>query len=42
MTPEGPVFGTLIKLNKKSVVIVSEDKKQWKVTPAMVNVVKSV
>ena len=42
MAPEGRVFGTLIKLNKKSVVIVSDDKKQWKVPPALVNVVKSV
>ncbi len=41
MAPEGRVFGTLIKLNKKS-VIVSDDKKQWKVPPALVNVVKSV
>lgn len=42
MAPEGRVFGILIKLNKKSVVIVSEDKKQWKFPPAMVNVVKSI
>jgi hypothetical protein len=42
MAPEGRMFGTLIKLNKKSVVNVSDDKKQWKVPPAMVNVVKSV
>jgi len=40
--PEGRVFGTLIKLKKRSVMIVSEGKQQWKVPLALVNVMKSV
>lgn len=39
---EGKVFGTLIKINRKTVVVVSEDRRTWKLPPGMVRVVEKV
>ncbi|BBP43101.1 transposase [Thiosulfativibrio zosterae] len=41
-TPDGKVFGTLIKVNRKTVVVVSEDRRQWKVSPGLVKLVEDV
>ncbi|MDP5138090.1 transposase [Rheinheimera baltica] len=40
--PEGQVFGVVIKINKKSVLVVSEDNRQWKIPPGLVRVMKEV
>ena len=38
----GPVFGTLIKINRKTVIVASEDNRQWKVPVSMVQPVRDV
>lgn len=38
----GPVFGTLIKVNRKTVIVASEDGRQWKVPISMVKPVRDV
>lgn len=40
--PEGQVFGVVIKINKKSVMVVSDDNRQWKIPPGLVRVMKEV
>lgn len=39
---ERQVFGTLIKINRKSVIIVAEDGRQWKIPPGLVNMVNEI
>lgn len=39
---EGKVFGTLIKINRKTVIVLSEDRRQWKLPPSMVKVVEKI
>lgn len=39
---EGQVFGTLIKINRKSVIVVSEDGRQWKIPPGLVNLMDEI
>lgn len=39
---EGRMFGLIIKINRKTVSILSEDKRQWKVSPGLLTVVKDV
>ena len=39
---EGRVFGTVIKINRKTVVVLSEDKRQWKLPAGMINIVRDV
>jgi len=39
---EGTVFGIVIKLNRKTVVVLSEDQRQWKVPPGMLTQVKEI
>jgi hypothetical protein len=38
----GRQFGTLIKFNQKTVVVLTEDKRQWRVPPHMLSPVKDV
>ena len=38
----GPVLGTLIKVNRKTVIVASEDGRQWKVPISMVKPVRDV
>lgn len=39
---EGQVFGVVIKINKKSVMVVSDDNRQWKIPPGMLRLMKEV
>ena len=39
---EGTIFGIVIKLNRKTVVVLSEDQRQWKVPPGMLTQVKEI
>lgn len=41
-THEGTVFGIVIKKNRKTVVVLSEDKRQWKIPPGLLTIVKDV
>ena len=41
-TREGRIFGTLIKINRKTVIVVSEDGRQWKVYVELVTGVRDV
>lgn len=38
----GLVFGTVIKINRKTVVVLSEDGRQWKVAVELVKPVRDV
>ena len=38
----GRQFGTLIKFNQKTVVVLTEDKRQWRVPPHILSPVKDV
>lgn len=39
---EGRVFGTVIKINRKTVVVLSDDKRQWKLPAGMINTIRDV
>ncbi|RCI92089.1 transposase, partial [Klebsiella pneumoniae] len=39
---EGQVFGVVIKINKKSVMVVSDDNRQWKIPPGLVQIMKDI
>lgn len=39
---EGKVFGRVIKINRKTVVVESEDRRQWKLPATMVVPVKDI
>ncbi len=39
---EGRVFGRVIKINRKTIVVESEDRRQWKLPAAMVTPIKDV
>lgn len=39
---EGKIFGTLIKINRKTVLVVSEDQRRWKLPPGMLTVIGKV
>lgn len=41
-TEDGVIFGTLIKINRKTVVVISEDGRQWKVSPGLVSIVEDI
>ena len=41
-TDEGTVFGIVIKKNRKTVIVLSEDKRRWKLPPGMLTLVKDV
>lgn len=36
----GRVFGTVIKFNQKTVVVLTEDRKQWRVPPHILSPIK--
>lgn len=36
----GRVFGTIIKFNRKTVVVLSEDRRQWRVPPHILTRIK--
>lgn len=36
----GCVFGTIIKFNRKTVVVLSEDRRQWRVPPHILTPIK--
>lgn len=36
----GRVFGTLIKFNRKTVVVLTEDRRQWRVPPHILTPIK--
>jgi len=36
------VFGTVVKINRKTVVVQSEDGKQWKVSPGLLSLVTDI
>lgn len=38
----GPVFGTLIKVNRKTVIVASDEGRQWKVPVNMIQPVRDV
>ncbi len=40
--PEGRLFGTLIKINRKTVVIATEDGRQWKLPPGLVRSIREI
>lgn len=39
---EGRIFGLIIKVNRKTVSVLSEDKRQWKISPGLLTLVKDV
>lgn len=39
---EGQIFGRVIKINQKTVVVRSEDNRQWKLPAAMVKILQDV
>lgn len=41
-TEEGIVFGIVIKKNRKTVIVLSEDKRRWKLPPGMLSMVKDI
>lgn len=36
------MFGVVIKINKKSVMVVNDDNRQWKIPPGLVRVMEEV
>jgi hypothetical protein len=41
-TDEGRIVGTLVKYNRKTVTVLSDDGRQWRVTPGLLSAVKDV
>lgn len=41
-TQEGDQFGIVIKVNRKTVVVLTEDKRQWKIPAGIITIVKDV
>ena len=41
-TNEGAVFGIIIKKNRKTVIVLTEDNRQWKLPPGALTIVKDV
>jgi hypothetical protein len=39
---EGRIFGIVIKINRKTVSVLSQDKRQWKVPPGLLTRLKEV
>ena len=37
---EGRLFGTLVKYNRKTVTVLTEDGRQWRVSPGLLSAVK--
>ena len=41
-TNEGTVFGIVIRRNRKTVIVLTEDNRQWKLPPGALTIVKDV
>lgn len=41
-TQEGRVFGTLVKYNRKTVTVLTDDGRQWRVSPSLLSAVKDI
>lgn len=41
-TSDGTKFGLVIKVNRKTVVVLTEDKRQWKIPASMLTIVKDI
>ena len=39
---EGPVFGIVTKINRKSVIVLAEGKKQYKISPGLLRPLRDV
>jgi hypothetical protein len=39
---DGPQFGTLVKYNRKTVTVLTDDGQQWRVSPSLLSPVKDV
>ncbi|MBK5943640.1 hypothetical protein [Halorhodospira halophila] len=39
---EGEVFGRVVKINRKTVVVHTEDHRQWKVSPGLIKMLRDV
>ena len=39
---EGRLFGTLVKYNRKTVTVLTEDGRQWRVSPGLLSAVKDI
>lgn len=40
--PEGKVFGQVIKINRKTIIVQSKDRRQWKIPATLVTLVKEL
>jgi hypothetical protein len=38
--PNGRVFGVVIKMNRKTIVVQTEDRRQWKIPAGLVSPIK--
>ncbi|WP_416138927.1 transposase [Halomonas sp. HK25] len=41
-TREGQIFGRVIKINRKTVIVQSEDNRQWKVSAGLIQPLRDV
>ena len=41
-TQEGNHIGVVIKVNRKTVVVLTEDKRQWKIPAGMLTIIKDI
>lgn len=39
---EGRLFGTLVKYNRKTVTVLTDDGRQWRVSPSLLSAVKDI
>lgn len=39
---EGRLFGTLVKYNRKTVTVLTDDGRQWRVSPGLLSAVKDI
>ncbi|MEZ5489596.1 MAG: transposase [Gammaproteobacteria bacterium] len=39
---EGKIFGTIIRINRKTVIVLGEDQRQWKISPGLLNIIEKV
>ena len=39
---EGRLFGTLVKYNRKTVTVLTEDGRQWRVSPGLLSAIKDI
>ncbi|MEZ5516808.1 MAG: transposase [Gammaproteobacteria bacterium] len=39
---EGKTFGTIIKINRKTLIVLGEDQRQWKISPGLLNIIENV